>query len=198
MILMIDGYNLIKQVETTALISAELRASFIVRLAQYAQAKRLNLLLIFDGGERGQISELGIQVIYAGERETADDVIRKLLQQFRRRGLQDHVLLITSDRELQRQAQTAHATSLATLKFYELLLRFERRPAAVSSNSVPLDYMIYSSNATELDTIMLAGSQQLPADKLTGTALPNANKQSKIRSQASKQTRKLKKKLTRL
>lgn len=197
MILIIDGYNLIKQVETATFISTELRAQFMTRLERYAQAKVLNILLVFDGGERGRTAQTVLQVIYAGQRETADDVIRKLLRSFSRRSLQDQVLLITNDRELLQQANLCQITSLGAVLFYDFLLKFERQPAAVATAlSAVSDWVVYSSNTPELDTLMVAGSQQLPASKLAGA--PVAAGARVVQPQTSKLARKLKKKLARL
>ena len=75
MILLIDGYNVIKQAMLKKTISEDERKSFIKQLGKYHKIKGHKIMLIFDGGPFDRASkekENGVYVIYAGTQETAD------------------------------------------------------------------------------------------------------------------------------
>ncbi len=82
MLLLIDGYNVLKYHTADMHISQVQRESFIKKIAEYARIKKHHVIVVFDAGPSRFVShekEQGIHVIYSGERKTADDVIKGLL-----------------------------------------------------------------------------------------------------------------------
>src|SRR5690349_11587596 len=78
MILIIDGYNVLKQVYGKQ-IDEKLRTHFIKKLQQYASKKGHHLIVIFDGyfhDDASYTKSKRLEVIYSGLNLSADDVIK--------------------------------------------------------------------------------------------------------------------------
>jgi predicted RNA-binding protein with PIN domain len=100
MVLLIDGYNILKQITDARFISQQERESFISKLEVYAHRKRHHITLVFDGGEffkpaYFKISPL-MTIVYSGEDRKADDVLKQLVA----KQYADNTLLVTSDYEI--------------------------------------------------------------------------------------------------
>jgi uncharacterized protein len=102
--LLIDGYNVIKRTlmggPSAFLDMDRARTSFIERLAGYKRAKGSGVTVVFDAPgsltvNRCRENHRGVDVIYSGRGETADDVIVEILRK-RSPGL----VLVSSDRAL--------------------------------------------------------------------------------------------------
>jgi predicted RNA-binding protein with PIN domain len=116
MLLVIDAYNLIKQILGVSRVSEERRNECINELVAYARRKGHDLVLVFDGGSSGYPWREIIAhatVIYSGYRETADDVIKDFLVRNKAR----NPVLISSDRELRNYAAQLGQTSVAVHEF---------------------------------------------------------------------------------
>ncbi len=200
MILIIDAYNLIKQISGIDFVTEGLRQKFIDRLVRYAQAKSLEILLVFDGGDGFQYTRKPVTVFYSGQVESADDLIQELLASFASKAFQAQILLVTCDRELLNVAQAVKISSLSVTQFYKYLLNFE-----IESNLVKTDKTsynkdiceIYSSNNLELNKLMLA--DELDVSELKIKEFENQKNNRQLRGQAvSKRERQLKKKTNKL
>lgn len=98
MILLIDAYNVLKQMVTGTVTEGQ-RHAFIKRIDTYIRAKGHTAYIVFDGGESKRPVETrrgNLFVIYAGYVDTADDVLKRLCQQFQR----ETTVLISSDRDV--------------------------------------------------------------------------------------------------
>lgn len=102
--LIIDGYNYIHRIRsgpTNDAINLEmLRRELLERLFRYKKERSIRITTVFDarGGynlSRQKENYKGIDIVYAGEGETADDVIIGWIRE-RRSGL----LVVTSDRAI--------------------------------------------------------------------------------------------------
>jgi predicted RNA-binding protein with PIN domain len=111
--LIIDGYNLIRQSPQLQLLDAmDLQAgreALLELLAPYRQRSHHQITVVFDGWQRGFLSESrdrhqGILVVYSRRGERADEVIKRLLRQERERAL-----VVTSDRDIQACAEQVKA-----------------------------------------------------------------------------------------
>jgi predicted RNA-binding protein with PIN domain len=115
--IIIDGYNVLKQALGIKMISDEQRRGFINMLGRYAERKNHTIVVVFDGGPDTwplQQKDHGILVTYSGIKQSADDLIKKALQQ------KPHVLLVSSDNEL--KAAAKHGTMVMdSLEFYTLV-----------------------------------------------------------------------------
>ena len=120
MILLIDGYNVLKSIFGGYHIDESSRAVFIQDLARYVLKKGHSVMLVFDGGPHQKPErtvERGIQVIYVGTRITADEYIRDYVEKF----YEKDILLITSDRAVCIWCKRFGIPSLDSDIFYRLL-----------------------------------------------------------------------------
>jgi hypothetical protein len=118
MIIIIDGYNVLKQLNPNS--SEKTKQHFISQLSSYAERKHHTLIIVFDGGDQPyDYSEHynKVKVIYSGYKQTADDVIKALLEKMKN----EDALLVSSDRELVRYAHRNTIESSDALAFYHLI-----------------------------------------------------------------------------
>lgn len=119
--IVIDGYNLIRQVPELAdldRMDLEVGRDHLIReLSGYRAGKGHRITVVFDGGgsyhpgRRGQ-KVLGVTVIYSGGGGTADDVVASLC----RDGNAD--LVVTADRELWNRADSEGVPVIAPRDFW--------------------------------------------------------------------------------
>ncbi len=120
MILVVDAYNVLKQATGVTYSSDKEREHFIHQLARYAKIKGHTIVLVFDGGPSTWPSKeqvQGISVIYVGTRMTADDYIKKYLQEQRGK----EIVLVSSDRSLCSWAAQLYVESIEAMVFYGLM-----------------------------------------------------------------------------
>jgi predicted RNA-binding protein with PIN domain len=119
MIIVIDGYNVLKQVITTHVIGAQECKVFITLLGRYAFHKKHVIVLVFDGGpHEWPHSErtAAVQVVYSGARQTADDYISSYLEKHKNQ----EIVLVSSDNELNSIASDKGIASIDSSSFYAL------------------------------------------------------------------------------
>ena len=115
MIILIDGYNLLKSLYSTIVQDQE-RDEYINLLKRYAKKKKHTIILVFDGGfSDWQSTEKhgDVLVVFSGVRETADDVIKRYLEDM----WQKDILLVTADRELVDHGKSLSVFALAPMAF---------------------------------------------------------------------------------
>ena len=112
----IDGYNLIRQSATLSAqeeLSLELgRDGLLERLRQYKRVRSHRITVVFDAANKPLLAEersqhKGIRVIYSGQGETADTVIKRICQ-----NEGEKVLLVTTDRELASYAEARGSVAM--------------------------------------------------------------------------------------
>jgi hypothetical protein len=120
--LIIDGYNLIRQSpELLAQEAQDLRRgreALLEKLAAYRRLKKHAITVVFDGWESGEFMGnrdhfQGMLIIYSRRGEKADEVIKRLAERERERGL-----IISSDRDIRDHAARAGAAVLSAEEFY--------------------------------------------------------------------------------
>jgi predicted RNA-binding protein with PIN domain len=127
MILIIDGYNLLKQIfpHVKGRIDKE-RNAFIRQLGYYKSKKAReikNLIVVFDAGPFGHATREvheGVVVMFSGQRSTADDWIIEYAQEHKNEDL----LVVTMDRKIIKACENAGATTLGSLDFYGIMQSF--------------------------------------------------------------------------
>jgi predicted RNA-binding protein with PIN domain len=120
MILIIDGYNLLKFVHGAQTVTEHQRAAFVQQLTQYTRHRSLKPILIFDGGDARWPSHTShgiVTVTYAGSHETADAYIQRYIAQHKNKKL----LLVSSDRELAQYANDHLVPSIDAPFFWHIL-----------------------------------------------------------------------------
>lgn len=120
MIIVIDGYNVLKQALSKVEIPSTAKDHFIKQLSQYAKKKGHAIVIVFDGGstERPDKERIeGISVVHSGFGESADDWIKRYMQQHKGHDL----LLVSTDRELGTCVKRIGITCIDAMDFYRLL-----------------------------------------------------------------------------
>lgn len=119
--IIIDGYNLIRQswylggLEAVSL--EEGRNGLIRLLASYNKNKGHSLTVVFDGWDsdnigRSREKRQGIEIVYTGRGEKADDYIKKRADELR-----DALIVVTSDREIESYAVKRGAVVIPSAEF---------------------------------------------------------------------------------
>lgn len=190
MILVVDAYNVLKQVVPHAYIEERQRIHFIHLLSGYAKRKGHKIVVVFDGGpyERPfQEKKMGVYVVYVGVHETADDYIARYMQEQRTKDL----LLISSDRSLCAAGKRLGIESIDAIDFYALV-----RNEVQDQASKPAGQDLIKTTTTEnpeLDILISEGSKQVHSkteDLVTQRNRP-AHKPSKQERTIAKKIKKL-------
>lgn len=145
MLILIDGYNVIRQsdhlrrYEQKSLEAG--RKALIANLIEYGKKKSHNITVVFDGGQsdwidEGRDREGKINVIYSRWGERADDVIKRIAAQ-----TAGEVIVVSSDREISSYVTQLGKTPLTSPEFETIInkaLRPSSRPvAAIQKNETP-------------------------------------------------------------
>jgi len=120
MILLIDAYNVLKQIVSSDQATAQEKTAFIATIVRYAQLKNMSIELVFDGGPYGlsdRVSVKNVVVSHSGAQESADDLIKSLIHAYKGRNL----LLVSTDRELGRYASLHGVEAIDSADFYRLM-----------------------------------------------------------------------------
>ncbi len=193
MVIIIDGYNLIKQIDYDRQISEQERHRFVHMLGRYGRRKKHKIVIVFDGGPQTWPSKeviAGVKIIYSGVKETADSAIMQYIDDYRTKEL----LLVSSDNELGHFASKHNIVSIGSVDFYYLLQEALKAP----SNEEVVDQQpeIELDDAVQdLDVLMERASKVIP-QKLED--LPRSKQRQATLQRISKRDRALLKKLQKL
>jgi predicted RNA-binding protein with PIN domain len=161
MILIIDGYNILKRQHGVRLIDDAIRRRFIHGVAAYARHSGNKVVIVFDGGSYDDAHEQygrGVQVVYSGTRETADDYIKRYVEKHSTKDL----MLVTSDREINSIADRYDIPSLDAHEFVRVLRYSEHeRSGQGSATNAPI-IKTSTEDIPELDILMETGSKMVP------------------------------------
>ena len=100
-LLIIDGYNVIKNFYTENILFADKRKKLLRDISNYAYYKNYEIIVVFDSKEQSfDYSEMigNIKVIYSGYRKSADSIIENLVISD---NSYDKKIVVTSDFVLQ-------------------------------------------------------------------------------------------------
>jgi predicted RNA-binding protein with PIN domain len=189
----IDGYNLVKKIAKVQHISSKDRDRYLKELGIYAKNKRLDMIVVFDGGESSfNYTELiyGLEVIYTGFLESADDYINRYMA---KHNYQQELIVVTSDREIIDFAKSRKIDFLRSEEFYSLVLANDfcnQQEAALHKNKLN---KTTNSNNQELDDLMEQASLQIQTknETLVCTNKDYAKKKSKLEKQIARKLKKL-------
>ncbi len=118
---LIDGYNLIRRSATLRAeedLALELgRNALLESLRQYKRTRGHRITVVFDSASKPilaeeQTQQKGIRVIYPGQGDTADSVIKRIC-----RSEGNKVLVVTSDLELARYAEAHGSVAMGSGEF---------------------------------------------------------------------------------
>ncbi len=132
MIIVIDGYNLLKLIHGPNLSETQ-RSAFINLMGRYMKKRNHKVVVVFDAGPCTypmKEKSHGVQIIYSGEYQTADDVIVTFVQD----NPSKEIAVITKDREIIRHVMALSKEVIDPLEFYGKV-----RQAFVSREQKQLD-----------------------------------------------------------
>lgn len=156
MILLLDGYNILKQVEQTAQLSEKKRDSFVRLLGKYSEKKHHKIIIYFDGGteEKPYHSKMnGVIVWFSGYHKTADDLIIAHAPQYKNKD----TAVVTSDREIIDLTKPYCKTVFDPHFFYKQVQ--ETFQTTSTSSEVGTLIKLSTDSSPELDTLMQAAAR---------------------------------------
>ena len=199
MIIVLDSYNILKQIFAPDQVHEAARRSFINKLIKYAHEKNHYMVIVFDGGpHKFPHKTVGkkIEVVYVGTLQTADDYIKTYIQEHQSKDL----LLVTSDRELANFAGRYQVQVLQGDIFYGYLDSAHAKKQVVEQKKPQNNQAIKlaEEDDQELDALMY-GTPVIPekVKKEYDEQRDYNNRQSQHHT-ASKKERKLNRKLKKL
>ena len=144
MLILIDGYNLIRQSDNLRRYERKTletgRNALIARLVEYENKRAHQIIVVFDGiqngwAEEGRDREGKINIIYSRHGERADDVIKRIAAQ-----TAGEVIVVSSDREISSFATQSGKTPLSSLEFEAIMNNviyapFETTPATKKNDT---------------------------------------------------------------
>ena len=125
MLIIIDGYNLIRQSGTLRRYEVKSleagRNALFSRLGAYQKIKGHKITVVFDGWQGEERYEErdrydGVDIIYSGFGEYADDVLKRLAAQ-----TDEEIIVVSSDREIVSFAQRCGKIALSSADFESLM-----------------------------------------------------------------------------
>ncbi|MBT3455456.1 hypothetical protein HN446_00115 [bacterium] len=158
MILLIDGYNLVKHGLAKSRITPNEKKQFLDTLGRYVKRKKHEVVLVFDGGDNMypfKEKEHGMSIWYSGYNQCADSLIKKFLRKYKN----FDTLLVSSDRELQDCAKRAGIESVTAMYFYNKITGevFDQL-SEVASDQVQ---KLHADSDKEVDDLMRLASENV-------------------------------------
>jgi len=160
MILLIDGYNVLKQVFHKKTIDEHERVAFAKQLGKYAKHKGHKIVLVFDGGPFDFTTKdrvFGVYLVYAGTQETADDYIKRYLEEHKSLD----ILLVSSDLDIRNFAGKRNIESIESPVFYTIFKDSVKgmSPEQIKADKEKAARKIAEGNEEEFDEIMQKASK---------------------------------------
>jgi len=164
MYILIDAYNLIKQITHGKKIPIRDMIGIMNQLNYYAKIKEHKLFLVFDGYPHYDIMDYKInfsctKIIWSGSNQTADDWIKDCLQ---KKDIKI-MLLVSSDRDLIKFAEDYNVVSIEALFFWSFVVRVLKKKLVPDKN--PEINKSCSSSNDSVDAIMYEFSLEITFDK---------------------------------
>lgn len=165
--IIIDAYNLLKQIIKSSVASERERTAFIEDIVLYAKKKNSEILLVFDGGSSPKpegFNKNGIRIVYSGYHQSADDYIKEYIIKNNRK----HLILVSSDRALYTTASRYRVTTIDSLAFYDLMQEeFAKKPKLAVKKTNEKAIKLHDDDNAELDALMYASDYVLLKDETT-------------------------------
>ena len=179
MVIVIDGYNVLKQVFSAGTTTHTVRTRFINQLQQYAVRKNHSILLVFDAGPAFKPTKEcygAVTVVYAGTAQTADEYIKMCLEDMANQEL----LLVSSDREITRHAARLGIESIDAPDFYYFLTRPYEVEQTKNRSGAPVVVKTIDGKSSDIDQLMELASRGVPYKEEDNSRRPGMNKSSAV------------------
>lgn len=121
MVIIVDGYNVFKNVYKKTHITDKERLAGLHNLALYGKIKDHAIIVVFDGGLYSYPAKerhATIEVIYTGRALDADGYIRQYIE----RKKNQEIVVITSDNELAQSLKQSASVVIESEVFYRFVL----------------------------------------------------------------------------
>ena len=159
--IIIDAYNIIKQIFTKDRVSEKERSWFLARLTQYASKKKHTIYIVFDGGpyERPTVEKRGVIIrVFSGRHTSADEVIKTYIEE----QVLKPMLIVTTDRQINNFASRHKVPSIDSLDFYALMNEEKSAAPVQGLQKAPGEaYKLHEEEVPEIDQLMQEASQVL-------------------------------------
>jgi len=193
MILVIDGYNVIKQALLKNTISDSQRERFIKQLGKYRKIRGHKIELVFDGGSydwptREKVN--GVYLIYSGYNESADHYIKRYLKEHKSLD----ILLVSSDRDICNCAARLGIEYIDSKEFYKIMQNRLKLGLSQKTMSQAKAIKLSESEDEELDALMQDASKivQYKTEDLESLGRSDS-RESRAHTVSKKERKKLKK-----
>lgn len=154
MILIIDGYNILKPIYAGQKISENQKSLFINQIRKYCQNNKNNrAIIVFDAGGNvyPEITHSGyVTVVHSGSLYSADEYIKDYIQKNKNKA---EFLLVSSDRDIKNFARNFSIESIASYEFYKFLEN-KSESNTLSFNNIKKINREDSESNPELDKLM--------------------------------------------
>src|SRR3990172_2592924 len=160
MVLILDGYNILKQMDDK---SAD-RQSFIHSIEKYASIKNLKIMLIFDSGPFNyKVTELYgmVRVIYVGQGHTADEFITTYCANHPT----SELVVVTSDRGIIQSVTHDGAKTLSAQEFTQAMKETLSRKSDSSIDESSIQISKLTDNADSHIDELMKYAAELPLKK---------------------------------
>jgi predicted RNA-binding protein with PIN domain len=188
MFLLIDGYNLLKAIESR--LSLTSRDQFIALLVRYLAHKKIEGAVVFDSGPSLMINrqQYGLlQVVYVGQGHSADEYIIEYCRENRSKTF----LLVTADRGILRAVAAKNIQAIDPVLFGERVAHSLREKEPEDDMRSALIKKT-TDNEPELDQLMTYASL-LTVVKKTEEQTERVRQKNRISKKEKKRERLLKK-----
>ncbi|MFA6066209.1 MAG: NYN domain-containing protein [Candidatus Babeliaceae bacterium] len=183
MILIIDAYNILKNIFHNVLISEKQRRAFIDLITKYAHTKKHTIYIVFDGNSSdvNQSHNHSVSIIYSGYNKSADQVIISLVEKLPEK---DNILLISSDNNLKKTARTHAVASCDSVEFYKYITQDVTHKQLQKNKSPHTHKYTHHASSTELDELMhtsiVVHKDETPIAKPTKNAYTASKEERKL------------------
>lgn len=163
MIIVVDAYNVVKQIVNKKEISEPERAAFLNQMHKYARQREHQMILVFDGGPNQwpeQEHDGNLSIVYSGYQETADNYIKHYLTQHKSKDL----MLVSSDRELRDMADRLGVAWIDSVSFYRIVQQRIKEQLSTEKRSESMAGPIVKTTATQepgLDELMQKATEHI-------------------------------------
>lgn len=153
MVIIIDGYNLLKQITKQVFVTEAERTRFISQLGTYAHSQKHEVYIVFDGGpyiRPTKIAYKHVTVIYSGQNQSADDYIKNYIAQVRTKD----ILVVSTDRKITSFAKQHGIITVDSLDFYQVITRLREKNNITVAQSSGQARKLSDVENPELDALM--------------------------------------------
>lgn len=163
MLIIIDAYNLLKQIIKSSHATERERKHFIQNIIDYSRKKQVAIMLVFDGGSSPNpesTTDRMVKIVYVGYRMSADDYIREYML----KNSKSPLILVSSDIELYRTALRIGIPTIESLAFYELMHKETEKQSqltTIKSKSTAKKLHKDDEEDNEMLDVLMYGTQQV-------------------------------------